>query len=610
MDYGQKYIAPDGRVYQLVGVPEEMLPDFRENSGDLEYIFDKTQEEYNISINSSGYLIVEDYQFQIKSDGRINTDVYWQLVPDAGVSADRQKDLDLLRMHNKLIKIKISLLDTDGTEVQNITGSVTGYPSYDIDSDSDIRRACNITIAVSDKNQINDDFEKTWDNRMVRLYCGIYDRDQEDYKWYNLGTMLMTNEEYTIESTRQEIKLNIVDLMASMSQERGSQVGETYLFQAGDVIKDLIEAFVAENTPYNTTDVEAFDDVIPYDLLSNLGDYPIDILRLIYDLFPYYEFFYDVDGVFVSQKIPMKISDPVDFGPQVLDDLIINETRNIDFSTVYNTTEIWGRSLSGDYIAMSCTTTSTDNPNDTYEIIIDETYTELTNGEKYTLVPETNSVSGMKLNIQDMGTFPICTVNGAGTTYTPIAAGEMKASTPYVIRYVEILVDDGNGDETLVGKAVLEGELQIRCIVQEITAMPSASVQQAYKERHQCNNVQWIVNPDSPFACTLDSTTGAILGEKRQVLEGGEYEGIYTTQLAYERASYENWLVCRCQDTIEFECILIPWMDVNHKIQYTSPANGELGTWLVKSISYDFKSWTMTVKASRFYPYYPFYENE
>ena len=89
------------------------------------------------------------------------------------------------------------------------------------------------------------------------------------------------------------------------------------------------------------------------------------------------------------------------------------------------------------------------------------------------------------------------------------------------------------------------------------------------------------------------------------MLQDGDYAKIYTTELAYERASYENWSKCRQQDTVDLEMILIPWLDVNNKIEYTSPMNGDVGQWLVKSISYDFANWTMKVRASRFYPYYP-----
>ena len=154
-------------------------------------------------------------------------------------------------------------------------------------------------------------------------------------------------------------------------------------------------------------------------------------------------------------------------------------------------------------------------------------------------------------------------------------------------------------------KFILQGEMKIRVIVQEVVEEPSAQAKQAFMEDNECTNVEWIVNPDSPFACTLSPTTGLIRGEIKQVFEGGEFEGIYTTELAYERAKYENWKACRLQDTKEIEMILIPWMEINNKIQFTSPVTDQLETWIVQSISYDFIRWTMTVGVSRFYPYYP-----
>jgi len=163
---------------------------------------------------------------------------------------------------------------------------------------------------------------------------------------------------------------------------------------------------------------------------------------------------------------------------------------------------------------------------------------------------------------------------------------------PYVVKYFE-------------EKFVLQGELLIHCIVQEITELPSITVQESYKESTGCDDVQWIVNPDNPFACWLDPSTGMIEGEIKQVLYDGEYENIYTTELAYERAKYENWLRGRLNDEIEVEMILIPWMDLNQKIEYTSPVTEEVETWIVQEIKYDFKTWTMTVTANKFYPYYP-----
>jgi hypothetical protein len=95
-------------------------------------------------------------------------------------------------------------------------------------------------------------------------------------------------------------------------------------------------------------------------------------------------------------------------------------------------------------------------------------------------------------------------------------------------------------------------------------------------------------------------------GEIRQVFSGGDYGLIYTTQLAYERAAYENWLKTRLQTDAEITCLLVPWMDVNVKIEYTSPVTGVARTYIVKEVSMNPAEFTMTLKLSRFYAYYPF----
>jgi len=607
------YVAPDGKRYQQVGISEDQLPQFNvPASGDLDYRFLSSQDEFDMQVDSNDDLQADGLQLTINDDGTINTDVSWQLMAETSGDTDREKkDIQLLRSHNKLVKMRVTLFDEHFIKIQSFTGIVKGYPSYDIDADSDIRRTCNITLAVIDKERLEIDFENTWNNRMVKLECGLYDWegseyvDETGYVWYNLGIMLVANGESEIASTVQEIRLNLVDLMAAMTEERGSQIGETYLYQAGDDPQQLIEKVVEENTIFtHGMTVCEFDEDYPYDQESNQGDYAVDVLRMIFDLFPYYEFFYDVNGAFTVRKIPTYIGDgyPIQIPKEVLDELIISERKTVDFSQIKNTTEIWGHSLTADYITGDCLSS-----NSIYNVSIDETFTTLESGATFTVVPDVDSVSGQKLKIQNTDACFIKTVNGAETTYTNIPAGAMKAGVGYVVRYFEHNIEVEEGQEpTVEAMFILMGEFQIRVIVQEITEMPSVAAQAAYKEFHSCNNVQWIVNPDSTFACTINSTTGQIEGEKRQVLLDGEYDNIYTTQLAYERASYENWLCCRKQDTVEIESILIPWIDVNQKIEYTSPMSGEVGIWLVKAVSFDFKTWTMTVTADRFYPYYPF----
>lgn len=581
-----KYLAPDGKVYIKTGVSKDELPEFAMNeNGALLYNYRAWQEVHDVTVNSAGNLVFDGLEVTINNDGEIDGHVKWVLLEDAGVSADIQKAINAIRSHNKRIRLKVTLLDDNYVETESLTGKIAGVPSYEMTSDSDIRRTCAITLSIPTKEQIDLDFENTWNHRMVELSCGIFSWEDNDYIWFKLGRMLMTSGSTAYDATKQEVKLNLVDLMACITEERGSQIGTTLLAQEGASVHDVLAAIIDDYAQFKLYNICEFEDTIPYDVKSNLGDYPIDYIRTIINLFPYYEYFYDVNGVFVTQQIPTKISDPIDFHKEFLDDLIISESRNLNFADIKNTTEIWGRQLHGDYVAMSCTTSGA-----RYDVFIDDSFEELVAGETYTVMPTTTSVTGQTMKIQDTEEYAIYTADGAGTTFTPISAGAMKANVAYVIRYND-------------GKFVLDGELDIHCIVQEITSQPSAAVQAAYKEFCGCDNVKWVVNPDSPFACVIKNDM--ITGEMKQVLEGGEYDAIYTTSLAYERANYENWLRCRRQDTVDIEMILVPWMDINDKIEFTSPSRNEVGVWLVKGINYDFSKWTMTVKANKFYPYYP-----
>lgn len=500
-----------------------------------------------------------------------------------------QKDIELLKSHNKKVRMTIKLIDSDTyQEVDNITGSVVSA-SYDKTYDSDIRVTCSLKISIPNKDDMVVDFEKTWNKRMVELCCALYDFKTKAWREYNLGRLLMQSGSTSLDAESQQISLSLVDLMASMTESRGSQVGsDTYIpaTESGTNVRNVLISILNEFATFKRYNICEFEDTIPYDLTFGNGIYPIEMLRTVLNLFPYYEMYYDEDGIFTVQEIPTKVEDPIDIGEHILDECLISESRESNFSDVKNTTEIWGKELECTYVAVSCT-----QNNGVYDVIIDQSFTQYVDGDSYAVYPNSGSVANQKMNIQDLGAYDIYTMSGAGV-YTKILPGAMKANTPYSVRYTQ-------------NKFVLVGELQVRCIVQEIQEMPSDSAKQYYKEKNNCDNVEWVVNPDSTYACTLSPTTGRIVGEIKQVLNDGEYADIYSTELAYERARYENWLKCRLQDKVTIESILIPWIDINQKIQYTSPITGQIGTWIVQSVSFDFENWTMSVTASRFYPSYP-----
>ena len=585
--YEKVFVDEDGKLYQVATPSLKNIPEFgQDKNGSLLYRHNVQQDGSVFIVSDTGKLQSEYDNMFIDNNGILSAEAIWTLLTDTS-DATLQKNIDLLRSHNKKVQLKVSLLGEDYTEITNLVGKIK---SIDLNRSlgSDIRTTCTLTLTIPTKEQINLDFEKTWNKRMVDVYCGLYCISDSNYVWYKLGRLLMSSGSTQYNAKTQEVKLNLVDLMAALTAERGSQIGVSMLFTAGSNVRNTLIAIVTAYAPFKRYNICSFNDTIPYDITANIGDYPYDVLKSILDLFPTYEMFYDSNGIFTVREIPTQINDPIEIDYGIIDEMLISENRNIDFSQIKNTTEIWGRELHGDYVASSCT-----SDGDTYNVIIDETFTELVDGDTYTIVPPTNSIVGQKMKIQNTSEIGIgiYTASGVGE-YTAITAGAMISDVAYVIKYT-------------ADKFVLQGELTVRCIVQEITELPSVSTQEQYKNDNACNDVTWVINPDNPFACWLNPTTGMIEGEIKQVLDGGEYENIYTTNLCYERAKYENWLKCRLQDTIEFESILIPWMDLNQKIRYTSPVTEELGTWIVQDISYDFKRWTMTVKASRFYPYYP-----
>ena len=73
--------------------------------------------------------------------------------------------------------------------------------------------------------------------------------------------------------------------------------------------------------------------------------------------------------------------------------------------------------------------------------------------------------------------------------------------------------------------------------------------------------MRFIVNPESPFAADK-------IGTLKQVLKDGEYAGINTNSLAFERALFENYKKARLTDALEIESLFVPTLDVNTKIQY------------------------------------------
>ena len=636
------------------------------------------------------------------------------------------EDAALINNRNHIVQYKLELLNENLIAESELTGD-TAEVNFNIDSTTDIRRTADLTMVVEDETWMTDNFEIGWLNKLIRFSIGLkrpdgtYEEPEDKYKWYEIGTMLLSSDAFRFDTATKELHLSLVDMMAYGTSERGSQIGTGVMLEHNSEIGALLSRVIAWFMPYNETVItEDWPDVLPYDMKFGAGSYPYDILRAILALFPWYEQYYDTKGKYHADKIPMNIEEDCLLYPEDIDDLIIAENRSFDFSKVKNTTEIYGHSITSHYTASTCTLSG-----DTYTLSFPLSVMEtLENNKKYGFTPTEDSPESPKIDIALTDPEAQHKADLLDSTGEELPAGALRAGYAYVARCLDVpearYDDHGNQQVVMVKKFFLMGQKEIHVIVREMNEMPSAEVIEADKNRNDCADIKYVINPESPYACdrirnqpkynavscthnagtytltfdpalrafeknnrysfrpnvdslaapkvytaltdpteqsTLDLVDkhGAPLaadaleadnvyvfqcletmerigftprivkklflvgkanrytistGEIRQVLYDGEYANIYTTQLGYERGEYENYLKCRMNTDVELTTVLIPFIDVNQKIEYTSPITGDVHQYIVKAVNMDITNFTMTMKLARFYNYYPTGEEE
>lgn len=493
-----------------------------------------------------------------------------------------QDDILLCTLPSRAARLKVELMTMQGLTLLEISGE-TIDGTLRIDAESDVRRIIDLTLESIDESYGFGADKRIWFDKKIAVSYGVLGLDGE-WKYFPMGVFAFTGANFSYDETASVAKLTAADLMAFTLQDRGSQIGANeVVIEVDSNIRNAMIATLDRFTPLSDYAIEEFpadQQIVPYDIEAGAGAYPHDIIKKLRDLYPNYETFMDIYGTFICRKIPERVDDPLFLDEAVLDPLIISEQVSADFG-VRNVTEIRGAEIEPDRTVESCVQNG-----GRYDAIL-ALYEVYVNDERICVEPSGANVSGQTMRINALSACPIVirkyTADGEQTD-EPIQAGVMRAGYPYVLRYMD-------------GVFIYEGELNVHAIVKEVSALPSATQQEEDKAQNDCRTIEYIVNPDSPF-------TTEKIGEIRQVLSGGEYEDIYTSQLAVERARWENWKKTRLNDGVTVTMLLLPFMEVNKKIRYTSPRTGERLTYLIKGISMDFGGGTMTLDLIRFYPYY------
>lgn len=480
-----------------------------------------------------------------------------------------QADLKVLRQSNQDVYIKLEILNKNYKSIASIQGEMIDG-SHKEDAESDIRNTATISLFVKDSSYLTGSDKKIWLDKFVRLYIGItYQRTQE-ILWYPMGVFLFNQNSYTYDASTKTLSVNLLDLMCQLTGSRNGQTkGISHIIPVDSGIRSAMISALSEGGFQFNYLIEDIKKTVPYDLEFSTGATVYEIVAKLRDLYSGWETYFD-DTTFICQPIPTCVTDDIVLDSNILEPLVISEQLSNSFDSVKNITDIWGKCIDCDKYAETSTNSGTQ-----YSIALSSF--ELESGIYIGFKPNITTTSST-LKINSLTAYPIVDSDGDDVV--------LQADKSYVVKYKN-------------EKYIYQGQFQIHYVVKEYSSEPSSSFKAQDIINEGTSNIKYVVNPDSPYC--VDK-----IGEIRQVLSGDEYEDIYTEQLCLERAEYENWKATRLQDSLIIETIMIPWLRVNKKIEYKSKLTNEVQQYIIKSISRNLTTWTMSIEMIRFYPLYPF----
>lgn len=473
------------------------------------------------------------------------------------------------------LHIKINILDFNYNILDSVEGDcIDGQ--IEINANSDLRRTCSVSFVVTDSSYEIQAGGAIFLDKLIQIYIGVDEILSGEIVWTNMGMFLINQPSYTYNATNHTISFDGVDLMAMMTGLRNGYIAElasedVTAIPIGSNVRNAIIAIltecgftrylVSECINYPSMDSEGnpigeeYIQEVPYDMEFEQGSTWYDVLKGLVEILPYYQIYFDADGVFHYELIPSFDSDPVMIDDTIWAENVISEEISVDFEGVKNAVEVYGAIHETEYYSDSTVTTISGTA---ISLVIEQEYFSLIDYVEvgFTL-PSAISGDNITINVNSLGAYAL--VNADGTQVTAL-----EADTYYIIYF-----------DLTNQKWIFQGHLQA----------------QGYWEDN---------NPESPFY--VNSSIGKMLIP----LYGDEYENIQSDDLALQRARYEIYKRCRLNDTINLQTTPIYWADVNWKVSITSRNETEAKQYMVQSININLSyNGTQSWELSRFYPLYP-----
>ena len=492
------------------------------------------------------------------------------------------EDIRTLYSHNIELYTRIDLLNDRMKTIDSLQG-ITTEGRISVDADADIRRTYTSTIVLDEKHAISQYSESEWMNKYVWIYIGVKTPMLDDIIWYSQGVYVFSQNGYNYDTQTRSLTINCMDLTAMLNDTLAGQLtGIKTVFKAGGGIRRAMVELLQE-VGINKVFVEYWNRTIPYDQEFDAATSVWTILTQLRDLYYPFEIFFE-DDVFKCQQIPSCEDDPLVLNADVFNDLIISEDATVDYSEVRNCVEVFGAAASPD---VSCT-----------DLVVDTTKKTMTlnviglalSGKKLILFTPPDNVAdlynadkGYQMKISAKATESsdavVTDVLSLYTISTDEAGNNkkakqdcMKPKVQYVVRYDADYSPNENGGK---GRFYFYGQVQPHAMVMLKETKPSEEELDKLKETENCQNLEVVstANPDiegyeeddqflnSPFSIER-------IGRRNVVLSGGEYDNYTTDDGILDVAEYELWKRARLTDSITVKMLLVPWLDVNTKVEY------------------------------------------
>lgn len=564
-------------------------------------------------------------------------------------------DMRIISQKDQCVYIKVQLLNKYTLKaLAELQGIVTDG-TITMDASSIIRKSANLTMYITDDFVGIGQNKMIWFDKYIRLYIGLKDCRTDSVKYYNMGLYIFDPVTFSYSATTNNLSLSLTDLMAQFDGERDGIIGgynklvipsykiydETVYNEDGNILHyqgdDIIEVIDGVETKVPNTIREALikviteyggvksyliedigtyvtkDYSIPYDLEFDVGSSVLDVITTLRDLYPRYEAFFDDDGTFICRQASISNNDPIYIDLEEFQNYITSdgESVTVDINSVKNVIEVWGQDIYYDRYSEYCDCITTDTPQEDveeiknnpgcYHVICEDTELELDN-TYYAIKVSHDNLENQTIKIQvsteeenyfrNLTAYPIWDE----LTNSAIGTGKLRAGNVYTF----VFKDEKFyylGSFTAHGVAVLS------------SSTLSEEKKQKFINRFQTDNISFVVNTSTQLGV---DQIGVRLAES----SSDTCNNIDSDDLAIAQAEYEMYDKSRFFDTISLNTILIPWLNVNTKVQYKS-ANDIFDlsllseeererklTYLVNKVDIDIKNFTMSVELTHFYSLY------